>query len=1279
MFTKIKQTFLWQMCIAVGLLLMQSLHADAQTTIIGAGASAGITGSNAGPIYRSSAGSTFDYSQHVYLYTAAELSAAGILPGSVITSIAWNKSNAFGTAATNLSSIWNVTMKNSSATQVSGWSNTSYATQMAGGTLVYSNSAQVIPVAAGYITLTLAAPFLYTGGSLEIGSDWNCSVFAGSPTTGGFAWRSDNIANACFGGSNSAASMTMSSQTIRPQVELGYNAPVACSGTPDPTTATGPASVCSGSLFTLSLSPSQAVSGLTYQWESADDAAFTVNVTTLGTSMSQVISQTGAKYYRCNVTCSNSGLSTMSSAHYVAMNPFYSCYCIPTTTNGCGAGDHITNVTVNTTVNPINNTTGACLSASYSSYQSIVADAYQGDVISVSVSVNNGGTEYAAGWIDLNQNGTFDAAEFIALTDADAVAPWIYTGTLTIPGGATVGTTGLRFRSSYNAPIDANTSCGNYSYGETEDYLITISTPPPCTGAPAATTVSPATATVCPGTGATLTVSSPGIFSGFTYQWEESVDDLTYNPISGANNPTYTASPTSNMYYRCVVTCTNSSLFTNSTTAYITYDASADAGSITGPSTSETYQTLSYVAGTTVGDLQWQFATALAGPYTDLTGETSATLNTNATSAGIFYIRLRATSPSCTTYSNIITTTVTVDGDNVCDAIPLAVGLNGPYTNQGATIETGEAQAPNTACNSQSAWCTGASGLINNTVWFTLVAPPSGIVSIELDPTNLWDSQIALWSASSCSDLTSGLGTLIAANDDIAGSPFNSKIVSACVTPGQTYYVQVDGYGTTIKNNFGLLITEELNNVPEFDACPTTVYVNTECDATTAEATWSEPSLLDECLATGTSSHASGSSFPIGTTTVTYTANDGINPAVTCSFDVVVTALTSTSTTASATACDNYTWAIDGMNYTASGTYTATSTNEQGCPHTDVLNLTINPLPTVSAPDVSMCPGSSVTLGGSPSGGVWNLPNPYSGTAISYMYTYTDMNGCTNSASGAINSSSAVMSNVQATNVTGISATITYAPINGIGWYEIRYRLTSSATWIVGTNNNSTSKLLINLTPNSAYEVQVRGYCSTTNPGAWSASVLFNTNNICGTPSGLFVNNISGTTAKLNWGAISGAGYYTVRWKAVSSATWITTTSNTNSKAIAGLTPNTNYEFQVRTNCGNSASPYSASELFTTAGSKGTTAVVTETGNGISLYPNPTNDVINIDLSVEEFTSTTIKVMDMSGRVVKTVQANAEIGINKISISLGDLSNGVYSVQTIGNDKLINVTRVIKN
>src|SRR5688500_11041880 len=96
-FFRLTCLFLLTMVISV----LTVFNANGQTTVtIGAGASSGTSSNGAtgdpGPMYRSTATSNFVYSRHHYLYTQAELAAAGITPGQNITKLAWNKDNVAG-------------------------------------------------------------------------------------------------------------------------------------------------------------------------------------------------------------------------------------------------------------------------------------------------------------------------------------------------------------------------------------------------------------------------------------------------------------------------------------------------------------------------------------------------------------------------------------------------------------------------------------------------------------------------------------------------------------------------------------------------------------------------------------------------------------------------------------------------------------------------------------------------------------------------------------------------------------------------------------------------------------------------------------------------------------------------------------------------------------------------------------------------------------------------------------------------------------------------------
>jgi hypothetical protein len=163
--------------------------AMAQTTsTIGTGTLIGGTNDNSGPIYRSSATSTFNFSRHVMLYTAADLTAAGIFPGATISKVAWYKTTAF-TLAAGRTATMNISMQNSGATTLTTGTWDSKTLTMTG---VYANAAITdanIPAVAGWVEFTLTTPFVYTGGALEIATDWAIAVGTGAAATGTFQWQ----------------------------------------------------------------------------------------------------------------------------------------------------------------------------------------------------------------------------------------------------------------------------------------------------------------------------------------------------------------------------------------------------------------------------------------------------------------------------------------------------------------------------------------------------------------------------------------------------------------------------------------------------------------------------------------------------------------------------------------------------------------------------------------------------------------------------------------------------------------------------------------------------------------------------------------------------------------------------------------------------------------------------------------------------------------------------------------------------------------------------------
>jgi hypothetical protein len=86
----------------------------------------------------------------------------------------------------------------------------------------------------------------------------------------------------------------------------------------------------------------------------------------------------------------------------------------------------------------------------------------------------------------------------------------------------------------------------------------------------------------------------------------------------------------------------------------------------------------------------------------------------------------------------------------------------------------------------------------------------------------------------------------------------------------------------------------------------------------------------------------------------------------------------------------------------------------------------------------------------------------------------------------------------------------------------------------------------------------------------------------CNVPAGLNATGITSGTASLSWSS-TGALSYMIKYKPVSSSSWITASTSATSAVISGLSSSTAYEFQVQSVCDGNSSAYSSSSTFTTS------------------------------------------------------------------------------------------------
>jgi len=74
--------------------------------------------------------------------------------------------------------------------------------------------------------------------------------------------------------------------------------------------------------------------------------------------------------------------------------------------------------------------------------------------------------------------------------------------------------------------------------------------------------------------------------------------------------------------------------------------------------------------------------------------------------------------------------------------------------------------------------------------------------------------------------------------------------------------------------------------------------------------------------------------------------------------------------------------------------------------------------------------------------------------------------------------------------------------------------------------------------------------------------------------------------------------------------------------------------------------------------------------NAVIVYPNPTQGDLFVDVSSSTVTRATFKVIDMTGKTVKVIQSDLIEGLNKITVNVAELANGMYMLKVVDGKAL---------
>ncbi|SEQ10457.1 T9SS-dependent choice-of-anchor J family protein [Flavobacterium urocaniciphilum] len=216
-------------------------------------------------------------------------------------------------------------------------------------------------------------------------------------------------------------------------------------------------------------------------------------------------------------------------------------------------------------------------------------------------------------------------------------------------------------------------------------------------------------------------------------------------------------------------------------------------------------------------------ATDPAGSGTSITPNTYSASGLTGSTTYYFHVRSVCGAGVYSTWSTINFTTLPTPpvNDNLCNATALTLGTPTGITQTlvGATAQTSE---PVPACFNSG---------INGSVWYSFIAPTSGTVEVTTDfaggTLGSGDTEIAVYAGTgvTCSDLTTLAANLGCDQDGGTTVGFSSFISVAALTPGNTYYVQVDRWGTATAGTFGIQVSEVLGS-STFDTSNFVAYPN---------------------------------------------------------------------------------------------------------------------------------------------------------------------------------------------------------------------------------------------------------------------------------------------------------------------------------------------------------------------------------------------------------------------------------------------------------------------
>ena len=177
----------------------------------------------------------------------------------------------------------------------------------------------------------------------------------------------------------------------------------------------------------------------------------------------------------------------------------------------------------------------------------------------------------------------------------------------------------------------------------------------------------------------------------------------------------------------------------------------------------------------------------------------------------------------------------------------------------------------------------------------------------------------------------------------------------------------------------------------------------------------------------------------------------------------------------------------------------------------------------------------------------------------------------------------------------------------------------------------------------------------------------------CEAPTGLSVNNVTDSSARLIWNVNASVKGFCIVYRPIGTSEWTERRKNSggNHIALSGLSPNTTYQWKMRSVCEESYSTWVAGPRFTTSSSFAATT--------LNVSPNPvTANLLTVYFNSKNTTNMQLTISSLQGQNYITQKLTTINGVLNKTIDVSVLPKGIYVLKILANKNELQQIKFVK-